>query len=71
MPPFLIDIPQADLDDLRRRPAYTRWPENLPEVGWDCGVPIHYLEGPDLYIGDVWAFSRLIREITRPHSLAV
>ena len=37
--PFRIDIPQADLDDLHDRLARTRWPDELPGVGWDYGVP--------------------------------
>jgi hypothetical protein len=37
--PFTIAIPQADLDDLRARLARTRWPEELPGVGWSRGVP--------------------------------
>ena len=37
--PFRIDIPQADLDDLRDRLARTRWPDELPGVGWSRGVP--------------------------------
>jgi epoxide hydrolase len=36
---FRIDIPQADLDDLRARLARTRWPDELPGVGWDYGIP--------------------------------
>ncbi|HEY9474638.1 MAG TPA: epoxide hydrolase, partial [Mycobacteriales bacterium] len=43
MRPFRIDIPQAALDDLNRRIAATRWPEELPAVGWDRGVPLGYL----------------------------
>jgi microsomal epoxide hydrolase len=43
MRPFQVDIPQADLDDLGRRLAATRWPDELPEVGWDRGVPTAYL----------------------------
>jgi len=27
MTPFAIDVPSADLDDLRYRLAHTRWPE--------------------------------------------
>ena len=38
--PFTIDIPQADLDDLADRLARTRWPDELPEVGWDYGMPL-------------------------------
>ena len=37
--PFRIDIPQADLDDLRARLARTRWPDQLPGLGWTRGVP--------------------------------
>ena len=42
--PFRIDIPQADLDDLRDRLARTRWPDELPGVGWSRGVPLAYLK---------------------------
>jgi microsomal epoxide hydrolase len=41
--PFRIDIPQADLDDLADRLARTRWPDELPDVGWAYGVPLGYL----------------------------
>jgi epoxide hydrolase len=43
--PFQVTIPQADLDDLRARLAGTRWPDELPGVGWSRGVPLGYLEG--------------------------
>jgi Epoxide hydrolase N terminus len=42
--PSQIDIPQADLDDLADRLARTRWPEELPGVGWERGVPLGYLQ---------------------------
>jgi epoxide hydrolase len=42
--PFTIAIPQADLDDLRERLARTRWPDELPNVGWSRGVPVSYLK---------------------------
>jgi epoxide hydrolase len=41
--PFRIDIPQADLDDLRDRLARTRWPDELPGAGWSYGVPLGYV----------------------------
>ena len=41
--PFRIDIPQADLDDLRDRLARTRWPDELSGGGWSRGVPLAYL----------------------------
>jgi pimeloyl-ACP methyl ester carboxylesterase len=41
--PFHAQAPQADLDDLRDRLARTRWPGELPGVGWSRGVPRGYL----------------------------
>jgi len=37
---FRIDVPTADLADLADRLARTRWPDELPDVGWDYGVPL-------------------------------
>lgn len=42
--PFRIQIPEADLDDLRDRIARTRWPSEIADVGWDRGVPVDYLK---------------------------
>lgn len=42
--PFTINIPQAALDDLQERLARTRWPNELPGVGWSRGVPLDYLQ---------------------------
>jgi epoxide hydrolase len=41
--PFRIDLPDSALDDLADRLARTRWPDDLPEVGWSRGVPVAYL----------------------------
>ncbi|MFB9718256.1 epoxide hydrolase family protein [Planobispora longispora] len=49
--PFRIDIPQADLDDLRDRLLRTRFPGEMPGVGWERGVPQSYLEE----LVDYWA----------------
>ncbi|MGH3242154.1 MAG: epoxide hydrolase family protein [Spirillospora sp.] len=40
---FRIDVPEADLDDLRERLARTRWGAALPGEGWERGVPADYL----------------------------
>ena len=50
MTPFRIDIPDADLDDLRDRLARTRWPAQLPGDGWSRGVPV----GPLRELVDYW-----------------
>lgn len=42
--PFRIDVPDAQLEDLRERLQRTRLPEPLPGDGWDTGVPTSYLD---------------------------
>jgi epoxide hydrolase len=48
--PFHVAIPQADLDDLHERLVRTRWPDELPGVGWSRGVPLESLTG----LADYW-----------------
>ncbi len=38
--PFVLDVPQADLDDLQRRLANTRWPERQTVDDWSQGAPL-------------------------------
>ncbi|MEU8794812.1 epoxide hydrolase [Streptomyces sp. NPDC048643] len=42
--PFRLDVPQSELDDLHQRLDRTRWPDELPGVGWAYGVPRDYLQ---------------------------
>jgi len=56
--PFSIHIPQADLDDLRDRLARTRWPDELPGVGWSYGVALDYLKE----LAEYWGASYNWRE---------
>ena len=48
--PFTINIPQTTLDDLHDRLARTRWPNELPNVGWSRGVALGYLQE----LADYW-----------------
>jgi pimeloyl-ACP methyl ester carboxylesterase len=41
--PFRIDVPEAELADLRRRLRQTRWPERETVDDWSQGVPLAYL----------------------------
>jgi pimeloyl-ACP methyl ester carboxylesterase len=41
--PFRIDIPEADLEDLRQRLRLTRWPDPETVDDWSQGVPLAYL----------------------------
>jgi pimeloyl-ACP methyl ester carboxylesterase len=43
MQPFRIQIPDADVEDLRNRLRRTRWPEAATAAGWTQGVPLDYL----------------------------
>jgi pimeloyl-ACP methyl ester carboxylesterase len=41
--PYRIDVPEADLVDLRDRLRRTRWPERETVDDWSQGVPLAYL----------------------------
>jgi hypothetical protein len=41
--PFRVEVPQSDLDDLHDRLARTHWPDELPGVGDEYGVPLGYV----------------------------
>jgi pimeloyl-ACP methyl ester carboxylesterase len=47
---FRIAIPQEALDDLHDRLNRTRWPSEIPGLGWERGVPLHYLRR----LADYW-----------------
>ncbi|MCX4825842.1 epoxide hydrolase [Streptomyces sp. NBC_01142] len=51
--PFRIDIPQAELDDLRYRLTHARWGAGVPGAdGWERGVPATYLKDLAAYWAD-------------------
>jgi pimeloyl-ACP methyl ester carboxylesterase len=50
--PFRIDVPEADLDDLRERLRRTRWPEPETVTDWSQGVPLAYLRDLCRYWSD-------------------
>ena len=54
---FRVSILWGDLDDLREWLAQTRWPDELPGVGWDYGVPLGYVR----QLADVYEFFRWFR----------
>ena len=41
--PFRVEVPEGDLEDLRRRLSSTRWPERETVDDWSQGVPLDYL----------------------------
>jgi hypothetical protein len=46
---FYSKVPHADPDELRRRPAYSGWPDEPPTVGWGRGMPLSNLGELDGY----------------------
>ncbi|HET8874678.1 MAG TPA: epoxide hydrolase N-terminal domain-containing protein, partial [Gaiellaceae bacterium] len=57
--PFRVEIPQEELDDLRRRIAATRWPskELVPDASQ--GVQLAMLQALARYWADDYDFGRL------------
>ena len=41
--PYVLTVPEADIDDLHSRLDRTRWPVPLPGDDWSTGVPTGYL----------------------------
>ncbi|WP_225729564.1 MULTISPECIES: epoxide hydrolase family protein [unclassified Nocardia] len=61
--PFRIEIPQARLDDLRARLGGVRWPDELPGVGWDYGMPVSYLRSLAEYWRDQYDWRAVEKEL--------
>ena len=40
---FTIDIPDADIEDLKRRLDRTRWPDQIPGTEWRYGAKTEYI----------------------------
>jgi epoxide hydrolase len=61
--PFRIDIPDADLDDLRERLRRTRWPGSETVDDWSQGIPLAYTREPCAYWLERydWACFRALR----------
>jgi pimeloyl-ACP methyl ester carboxylesterase len=44
MQPFRIHIAQEVLDDLQTRLLHTRWPDQIPGIGWKQGPELHWVQ---------------------------
>ncbi|UGS35116.1 epoxide hydrolase family protein [Capillimicrobium parvum] len=56
--PFRVDIPDAQLDDLRERLARTRWPEPETVDDWSQGIPLGYVQELCAYWRDAYDWRR-------------
>jgi pimeloyl-ACP methyl ester carboxylesterase len=52
--PFSIAVPEATLRDLRERLDKTRWPDEVPDSGWDYGTHLGYLKDLVAYWRDAF-----------------
>ena len=41
--PFVVNLRDRDLDDLRERLRRTRWPDEIEDAGWDYGSNLGYV----------------------------
>src|SRR4029453_18420653 len=57
--PFQIEIPQAQIDDLRRRIAATRWAEQETVTDQSQGVQLAAIKALARYWGTEYDFGRL------------
>ncbi len=63
--PFRIDIPDADLTDLRERLHRTRWPERECVDDWSQGIPLDYTRELATYWADVYDWRARERALNR------
>src|SRR5580692_3424190 len=56
--PFKVHVPQAALDDLKRRLASTRWPERETVGDWSQGVPLQKAQALIAYWRDKYDWRR-------------
>jgi pimeloyl-ACP methyl ester carboxylesterase len=61
--PFKIDIPQAQLDDLKARLANTRWPNAEPVDDWSQGAPLNAVQALCEYWQHSYDWRRCEREL--------
>lgn len=46
---FMISVPDAVLADLSRRLEATRWPDEIPNTGWESGTNLAYMKALTAY----------------------
>ncbi len=63
--PFKIQIPDSDLEDLKRRLERTRWPNELFNAGEDYGLTVDYLKPLFDYWKDGYNWRQVEAELNR------
>ena len=61
----MIEITDAEIEDLRRRLKDTRWPDAETVEDWSQGVPVHYQRELVEYWANEYDMRRLQRRLDR------
>ena len=64
MKPFRIRVAEDVLEDMRARLRHTRWPDQIPGIGWKQGTELEWLQRLVSY----WAERPVVGEQSRLHS---
>ena len=64
---FEIAYSEPAVRDLQERIARTRWPDQIPDSGWDYGFPLGYLREICTYWKDEYDWKTQIARLARPH----
>lgn len=67
MQPFPIHISDEVLDDLRARLRQTRWPDQLPGIGWEQGTEQDWLRHLVSYWADTFDWRAWERKLNKHH----
>ncbi len=57
--PYRVEVPDAELDDLRDRLRRTRWPDRETVADWSQGIPLTYLQELCAYWADGYSWRTL------------
>ena len=41
--PFTLEVPEADIEDLKTRLTHTRFPDQAPDAPWAYGTDLGYM----------------------------
>jgi pimeloyl-ACP methyl ester carboxylesterase len=63
--PFEIDVPDSELEDLRRRLRNTRWPDAEPVDDWSQGIPLAYVQDVCAYWANGYDWRARERSLNR------
>ncbi|MGB3473471.1 MAG: epoxide hydrolase N-terminal domain-containing protein [Mycobacterium sp.] len=66
--PFPLRVPDAELDDLRRRLANSRWPAEIDGAGWDYGTDHSFLRSVVEHWLHKYDWRRVESEVNAPGS---